>query len=74
MSKVAEIKHLDAFEYYYALGSARTYEQVALKFNKKEKTIRQWGSTEKWVEEVKKLDLKALKENRLRSSKLYTQR
>ena len=69
MVKVAEIKHLDAFEFYYSLGSARTYEQVAQEFNKSEKTIRNWGYVEKWAEEIKLRDLEALKEARRKSVK-----
>ena len=61
---MAEIKHLDAFEYYYSLGSARTYEQVAQKFSKSVKTVQNWGYSEKWQEEVKLRDIEQLKENR----------
>ena len=61
---MAEIKHLDAFEYYYSLGSARTYEQVAQKFNVKYNTVNNWGYKEKWQEEVKLRDIEQLKENR----------
>ena len=61
---MAEIKHLDAFEFYYSLGSARTYEQVAQEFKKSEKTIRNWGYAEKWAEEIKLRDLEVLKETR----------
>ncbi len=61
---MAEIRHIDAFEFYYSLGSARTYEQVAQKFNKSEKTIRQWGYKEKWSDEIKIRDREVLKQNR----------
>lgn len=61
---MAEIKHLDAFEYYYSLGSARTYEQVAQKFNVKYSTVNNWGYKEKWQEEVRYRDTELLKENR----------
>lgn len=64
---MAELKHLNAFEYYYSLGSARTYEQVAQKFNKSVKTVGIWGSKEKWQEEVRLRDLEAVKESRRQS-------
>ena len=64
---MAELKHLDAFEYYYSLGSARTYEQVAQKVNKSVKTVGIWGSKEKWQEEVRLRDLEAVKESRRQS-------
>lgn len=66
---MADIKHLDAFEFYYSLGSARTYEQVAQKFNKSKKTIQNWGYAEKWTDEIKLRDLEVLKEAREKSKK-----
>lgn len=64
---MADIKHLDAFEYYYAMGSARTYDKVAQKFNVKPKTVEAWGYKEKWQEEVRYRDTEQLKENRRQS-------
>lgn len=64
---MVDIKHLDAFEYYYSLGSARSYEKVAQKFNRSEKTVNTWGYKEKWAEEVRYRDTEQLKENRRQS-------
>lgn len=64
---MADIKHFEAFEYYYALGSARSYEKVAQKFNTHINTIKKWGSKENWQKEVEFRDVDALYESRKRS-------
>lgn len=61
---MAEIKHIEAFEFYYAMGSARSYEKVAQEFNKSLTTVGKWGKSENWQEEVKLRDIEQLKENR----------
>ena len=38
----------EGFEYYYSLGSERSYAKVALKFKKSKSTIELWGKTYKW--------------------------
>lgn len=58
---MTEFKHVDAFEYYYSLGSARSYEQVAQVYKVHNRTVEKWGSKEKWQEEVKKRDAEVYK-------------
>lgn len=64
---MADIRHLDAFEFYYALGSARTHEQVAQKFNKSRRTVETWSYKEKWQEEIKRRNFDALEDSRRQS-------
>ena len=64
---MAEIKHIDAFEYYYAQGPARNLDNVAQEFNKSIKTVKVWSAKEKWQEEIKYRDIEILKENRRQS-------
>ena len=53
--------HIEAFEYYYALGNDRTCALVGKKFNKNPRTISQWCSKFNWVERVKMRDIEVSK-------------
>lgn len=61
------IKHIKEFEYYYNLGSGRSYSQVAAEFKKSLKTVKKWGSVEKWQEETELRDNEAIKIARKRA-------
>lgn len=61
---MAEIKHIEAFEDYYAMGSARSYAKLAQKIGKSCTIVEKWGKVEGWQEEVGKRDVEILKANR----------
>ena len=53
--------HIEAFEYYYALGNSRNCALVGKKFNKNPRTISQWCTKFNWVERVKMRDIEISK-------------
>lgn len=61
---MSELKHLEAFEFYYALGSDRNLKSVAQKFNKGVRTVEGWASKEKWQDEVRNRNFALVRANR----------
>lgn len=53
--------HIEAFEYYYALGNKRNWEAVAKEFNKSPRTIASWGTKFGWRERIKMRDIEVSK-------------
>lgn len=62
-------RHLEAFEYYYRLGSDRTYEAVARQFNGSHRTVNRWGKEFNWQERVRLRELEDSKKAAEKSSK-----
>ncbi len=50
------IKHLEAFDYYYGLGEERSYMQVSDKYGISMTTVGKWGKVFNWVQRVKDRD------------------
>jgi hypothetical protein len=45
-------KHHDAFEFYYSLGTKRSYPQVASKFTVSRTSVKKWAKAFNWQERV----------------------
>ena len=71
---MGDIKHFDAFEYYYDLGPTRTLSATSEYVGKSLRTIERWSSAEGWPDEVKKRDIEVLKELRRKSIKNHTKK
>lgn len=56
------IEHIEEFEYYYNLGSKRTYTAVAKNFNVGLTSVHRWATSEGWKEEVEERNLAYLKQ------------
>lgn len=67
MCIVSELKHIKEFEFYYDLGSDRSYSKVAEHFKKSITTVKKWGSSENWGDEVSLRNKQQLEENRRQS-------
>ena len=50
------IKHREAFEYYYSLGDARTLKMVSERFNCTLRTAELWSATFKWQNKIHERD------------------
>lgn len=50
---IEELQHIEAFEYYYSLGSDRGYEKVSKKFNLPCKLVENWGARYKWKDKLR---------------------
>lgn len=50
-------KHIEAFEYYYSLGTKRSNQLVADKFCVTKRTADEWSRKNNWVNKVKERDL-----------------
>lgn len=51
------LRHKDAFEYYYSLGSGRSYYAMAIKLGVSKSTIGKWGRAFHWQERVEQRDI-----------------
>ncbi len=51
------LRHKDAFEYYYSLGSGRNYYATATKFKVSKSAIGKWGQAFHWQERVEQRDI-----------------
>lgn len=52
------LRHREAFEFYYALGSNRSYPQVASQFTISLTSVKKWAKSFKWQDRVKERDIK----------------
>lgn len=50
------LRHIEAFEYYYTLGSSRSYSKVAKEFGVALRTVEKWGKELKWGKRVEERD------------------
>jgi len=50
-------RHIEAFDYYYALGENRSYPQVADKFTVSETSVKIWSASFNWAERIKVRDI-----------------
>lgn len=55
------LRHLEAFEFYYALGNDRSYPQVASRFTVSLTSVKKWAKEFQWQERVKERDIKNAK-------------
>lgn len=55
------LRHLKAFEYYYALGPSRTFKKVANEFNVSSTSITVWARDFNWEQRVYERETKAFK-------------
>ena len=59
--KGEKMLHIEAFEYYYALGNDRNWEAVGKKFNRSPRTVASWGTKFDWQERIKLRDIEVSK-------------
>lgn len=52
------LRHRKAFEYYYSLGSKRSYPQVASLFTVSLTSVKKWAKSFKWQQRVRDRDIK----------------
>ena len=55
--KTETLNHREAFDYYYSLGVSRSINQVAVKFNKSERTIHNWAKAFNWQKRIEQRDI-----------------
>ena len=60
--KTEKEHHKQAFEYFYALGSRRTYRPVASKYQVSVSTIKNWSRDFKWRLRIEERDAETTKE------------
>lgn len=53
-----KLRHREAFEYYYSLGSSRSYPQVASQFTVSLTSVKKWAKSFNWQERVLDRDMK----------------
>jgi len=53
-----DLEHIEAFEYYYALGQDRSLKKVAEKFGVPYKKVCGWSQRYKWKEKIEKRNAK----------------
>lgn len=51
------LRHIEAFEYYYALGSARSLSKVAKQFKVAVQTVHRWNDRLNWQEKLEERDV-----------------
>lgn len=61
-NKVETLEMREAFEYYYSLGSSRTLQAVAKKFNRHLATVKRWSISFNWQQRVEQRDKEVGKE------------
>ena len=67
MAMTETLRHMEAFEYYYALGLDRSYAKVADNFDVTTQTVEKWGKAFQWRKRVITRDLEAGKKLRERN-------
>ena len=67
MAMTETLRHMEAFEYYYALGLDRSYAKVAEQFSVTTQTVEKWGKAFQWRKRVITRDLEAGKKLRERN-------
>lgn len=67
MSMTETLRHMEAFEYYYALGLDRSYAKVADQFSVTTQTVEKWGKAFQWRKRVITRDIEAGKKLRERN-------
>ena len=55
-------KHKQAFDYYYSLGSSRSYDKVAVEFGASRSTVKAWGRSFGWGGRVAERDAQVSRE------------
>jgi len=50
-------RHGDAFDYYYSLGAARSYTEVARKFNVSRTSLAKWAKAFNWMDRIAQRDI-----------------
>lgn len=53
-----KLRHREAFEYYYSLGSSRSYPQVASQFTVSLTSVKKWAKEFNWQVRVRDRDIK----------------
>lgn len=64
-----ELRHREAFEYYYSLGDTRTLPQVNQKFKVSLTSIKRWSGSFNWQDRVFQRDLEISKEMELKTNR-----
>ena len=55
------IKHIEAFKYYYDLGSSRTFLKTAKDMGVNSKTLTSWADKEQWLKHIDVLNMEFLR-------------
>lgn len=55
--KKETLKHKEAFEFYYSLGSVRSYQKVAEEYKVTLKSVAQWSKSFNWQERIAQRDI-----------------
>lgn len=58
---VETLRHKDAFEYYYTLGSKRSFRLVQSEYKVSGKTIASWSKAFNWQERIQQRDIEVSK-------------
>jgi hypothetical protein len=57
IGKTETLNYREAFDYYFSLGASRSFNQVAVKFKKSERTIHNWGKAFNWQKRIEQRDI-----------------
>lgn len=63
------LNHKEAFEYYYSLGSERSYYLVATKFKCVKSTIYNWSKAFNWLKRIEQRDMENAKKIQAKTDK-----